>query len=393
MGSVSLASRRWKDIMARHMWAALVTDFRPSMTRQRSALLNPQSAILIHIRRLVIMSFSNPLLGGSGEEDLRRFLENMPQHRLREFKCFSALSPKTFKDLIIWQSKLERFDGYIKPIVADFQHCDWLLPHLSSIRFYKLVLRESTVERSLRIHKILFQGMSGLKQLHVCYDYRHISTAPEHAFVDVRSAFTDCICFPRLVVLSLCGVDISSSSQLFLGLFNLSKLRTLRLLDCIGVTTALNSISGWYSKNTGRLDTLHFNFPRVCVATNQGFPTAAVERFLMACPPLVSLRIEQYGPHPVRMECISRHGGTLQSLTLGTFTWPVDPGPDAPSYSAEDLEAILKTCRFITTLSIDMPFRSVNLGSVHDMGRGFELIKQKENESYIFTEFETILVS
>lgn len=392
MGSVSLASRRWKAVMARHMWAALITDFRPSITRHRSVLLNPQSGILIYIRRLVILSFSNPFLGGSGEEDLRRFLENMPQHRLREFRCFSALSPKTFKDLIVWQSKLERFDGYIKPLVAEFQHCDWLLPHLSGIRFYKMVLRESTVERSLKIHKVLFRGMSGLKQLHVCYDYRHISTAPEHAFVDVRSAFTYRICFPQLVVLSLCGVDISGSPQLFLDLFNLSKLRILRLLDCIGVATALRSISNWYSKNTGRLDTLHFNFPRVCVATNQGFPTAAVEGFLMACPPLISLRIEQYGPRPVRMECISRHGDTLQSLTLGTFTWPVDPGPDAPSYSAKDLEAILKTCRRLATLSIDMPFRLVDLGSVHDMGRCFELIKQKENEPCVFTEFETTLV-
>jgi hypothetical protein len=389
MGSACLVCRRWRDIMQRQMWETLTTSLRGTSTRHLYALYNPQSGILTHVRRLIIRKTDY-----TENESLRALLELMPRDSLKEFKSLSITSPQAFKDLFVWQTKLERFDAFVLPILSEFGTCDWILPFLSGIKSYKMLFRWPMADQSLKLHKLLFRGMSRLEQLNICFDQSRLSGAPVDAFVDIFSLLTSDYQFSRLQDLVMSGINIASSSWLLLDRFDISKLHTLRLRECIGITNLLNSMSDWYTENTGQLHTFEVIFPWAWVVVDQGFANAAVERFLTACPSLWILHIEHNGFHLVHTDCIARHGHTLQTLMVGTVSWLRSHyDPNAPSYSVQDLEAILEACQHLSSISLDMPMRLVNLGPLQQRGRYFQLAQQKKNEAYALPEFESVLVS
>jgi hypothetical protein len=395
MTNIRLVCSTWKALIGRQIWGTFITDFAPTARQDLHALLSPKSGILAYVRRLIVCKVPCLFLDDL-EEALTRFLECMPRGSLKVFLSLSTMSPAIFKDLIAWHPKLERFEAFIRPDEDEFTQCDWITRRLSEVRTYQMWVKRKTEEDSLEVHRRLMTGMLSLEDLEVYYEPRRVFQASEKLYVDISPALVSGTYFSRLSILTLMGVDMRACSSPLLERFEIYKLRKLNLLDCSFSSVFITSLSSWYTENAGLLDTFHFRYP--ChLSENAGMILrASLERFVAVCPSLSRLVIECRGHDALPVNCITKHGSTLQSLRIGMDAWPDRHNTVklyTPTYSAQDLEAILRACQTLESVGFDMPFDTVNLGSVSEAEPPFELARQSTNEMYALPEFEHFLVS
>jgi hypothetical protein len=101
---------------------------------------------------------------------LRRFLECMPRKSLKMFLSLSAMSPEISKDLIAWQSRLERFQTFIEPDEDEFTQYEWIAQRLPKLRTYQMWIKRKKKEDSLDFHRKLMIGMLRLQDSEVYYE-------------------------------------------------------------------------------------------------------------------------------------------------------------------------------------------------------------------------------
>ena len=395
MTNIRLVCSTWKALIGRQIWGTLITDFAPTEKQDLEALLSPGSGILPYVRRLIICKVPS-LFREDLEVALRRFLECMPRKSLKVFLSLSAMSPKIFKDLIAWHPKLERFEAFIEPEENEFTQYEWIAQRLSEVRTYQMWIKRKKEEDSLEFHRKLMTAMLRLQDLEVYYEPRRVYQASAKLYLDISPAFVNGTYFPRLSILTLMGVDMRTCTSPLLERFEVYKLRKLYLLDCSFSSIFIASLSSWYKENPGLLDTFHFRYPCHLSDPAAMILRASLEQFITVCPSLSRLIIEYRGHDALPVSCITKHGETLQSLRMGMDAWPDRHDTIklyTPTCSARDLETMLRACKKLEGVGLDMPFDAVDLGSVSDAEPSFELARQATDEMYALPQFEHFLVS
>ena len=376
--------------MARLMWATFTTDFQPCGPQDLDALLALRSGILPHVRRLVVQQPRDLVLTN---DCLKSILENMPRKSLKELINFNSMNLMDLKDVLLSQSGLQRIYGYIIPDPTDLQQCNWMWPYLSGIRIYTVILKEHTLTRELKMQQSLLHGLSMLKQLHICYDTYRSPSGVQEAFADISLMLTSELRLSRLKSILLWRIDMKQSSQLLFDRIDVSRLCTLRIVECIGVEPFLDRMADWYNDNSGSLEAFGFSFTKKWWVSNQNSTRYSVERFLLICPPLSFLCLDFCETPLLRTDCIIRHGKTLQKLHVSAYSWPAEPETSVQVYSVQDLEAILEACQRLIRISVDIPWGLVDLGSVDQQSCEYELTRCEGDQLLVLREFESMLVS
>jgi hypothetical protein len=155
--------------------------------------------------------------------------------------------------------------------------------------------------------------------------------------------------FPNLTVLRLWFLSIASpEGQTVCRSLNLSKVRTLELVECYPFIPLLESLFSFYTDNTGDLNELSIAVPTLPYQAPESIQT--VEKLLRACPQLESLQLDISQHGFVAKDCILAHCQTLIKLWISTGVSSLDD-----HLSAEDMGSILGACNKLNELAMNMP--------------------------------------
>ena len=326
------------------MWEELETDLGAASARSMATLLHPRSGILSHVRDLEINGTKE------GEDRLKLVIAAIPQDRVRSVWTEFDMGTLTLQLLLLSHRKIEDlcgFERFATPGHSESsdldskEHYEWMGPsllevlsiHLSTANRLESVSRccPKITTLSLRIHLISASGGTGTSLSAL---FNHLKEAP---------------LFPNLTVLRLWFLNIASpEGQTVCKSLNLSKVRTLELVECYPFIPLLDSLSPFYTDNTGDLNELSIAVPTPPYQAPESIQ--AVEKLLRACPQLESLQLDLSQHGFVAKDCILAHCQTLIKLWISTGVSSLDD-----HLSAEDMGSILGACNKLNELAMNMP--------------------------------------
>lgn len=329
--------------MAPMMWEELETDLGAASARSMATLLHPRSGILGHVRDLEINGTKE------GEDRLKLVIAAIPQDRVRSVWTEFDMGTLTLQLLLLSQRKIEYLSGFERLATPGHsessdldskEHYEWmgssllevLSIHLSTANRLESVSRccPKITTLSLRIHPVSASGGTGTS-LSALFNHKE---AP---------------LFPNLTVLRLWFLNIASpEGQTVCKSLNLSKVRTLELVECYPFIPLLESLSSFYTDNTGDLSGFSIAVPTPPYQAPESIQ--AVEKLLRACPQLESLQLDLSQHGFVAKDCILAHCQTLIKLWISTGVSSLDD-----HLSAEDMGSILGACNKLSELAINMP--------------------------------------
>ena len=402
MQTVSLVCHKWRVNLAPLMWYTLNTDLLLSKSQSMKALVNSQSMILPHVRRIIIAT-PRRVAGDSFEMNqiehkLRLLLTSLPHDRITHFMA-ATLRPSrhTIHMLLKSQRKLKELNFRIRPDeaftgkgplpihttgplmepplkdltgLAAYAHC---YPTLAkgSFEYYRKLLTY--------VPKLQTLSIAGTLCDHHPLDRLDMHHILQH---DIKEPI-----LTSLNTLRLKLIDLGMSHKAIFSNMNFANLRTLSLIGCNDMAPFLDNLLVQRANSDGRclshLSDLEIFFP--FHSPHPYSDIQAVQHFLETGPKLDKLTLD-----------VSRHAlinknaliaqSKLKSLELGT-------GEErrGRSYAVEDVKAILRACSELADIAINLPV--VSLGSLIDLAHDFRLGRPQNCLTHVETEFEAMLVS
>jgi hypothetical protein len=326
--AVCLVSREWRALMVPMLWEALTSTFQPTPSKSMAALLQPQSGILPHVKRVNVKSGRSPTAAvceSNIQATLRCLFTALPKQALHTFTSDLTLPASLLVQLLQSQPQLRylspRVDnpGSDEPVeVASVGGAPWLASSLSQLAELKVYVHSQStpkndesrflVENSVNISALGLLGQSG-------------STSAEmisRTVLDVPGAhnqgLTRTLELTRLLFASLCFANYSTT--MFKSI-NFSALVTLRIASCQRTTPFLEALTVLYSRSPCKLQRLHITL-RSHGDGEHDAAMQAIESLLQCVPPLRQIYIDVGADKLVSTTCLLRHGSTLRTLWLAT---------------------------------------------------------------------------
>ncbi|KAI4908041.1 uncharacterized protein J4E92_010987 [Alternaria infectoria] len=400
MQAVSLVCHKWRVNLAPLMWYTLNTDLLLSKSQSMKALVNSQSLILPHIRRIIIAT-PRRAAGDSFEMNqiehkLRLLLTFLPHDRITHFMA-TTLRPSrhTIHMLLKSQRKLKELNFRIRPDeaftgkgplplhtagplmepplkdltgLAVYVHCHPKVAE-NSFEYYRKLLTYVPKLQTLSIVGTLFDDRP-LDRLDMQHVLRH----------DIKEPI-----LTSLTTLRLKLIDLGMSHKAISRNMNFANLRTLSLIGCNYMAPFLDNLLVQRANSDGsylsHLSDLEIFFPSNSLHPDNDIQ--AVQRFLETGPKLDKLILDASRHALINKDAIIAQS-KLKLLGLGT-------GEErrGRSYAVEDVKAILAACSELANIAINLP--AVSLGSLIDLAHDFRLGRPQNFLTHVETEFEAML--
>ncbi|KAI4620694.1 uncharacterized protein J4E87_007020 [Alternaria ethzedia] len=370
MQAISLVCHKWRVNLAPLMWYTLNTDLLLSKSQSMEALVNSQSLILPHIRRIIIAT-PRRVAGDSFEMNqiehkLRLLLTSLPHDRITHFMA-TTLRPSrhTIHMLLKSQRKLKELNFRIRPDeaftgkgplplhtagplmepplkdltgLAVYVHCHPKVAK-NSFEYYRKLLTYVPKLQTLSIVGTLFDDRP-LDRLYMQHVLQH----------DIKEPI-----LTSLTTLRLKLIDLGMSHKAIFRNMNFANLRTLSLIGCNDMAPFLDNLLVQRANSDGsylsHLYDLEIFFPSNSLHPDNDIQ--AVQRFLETGPKLDKLILDASRHALINKDAIIAQS-KLKSLELGT-----GEERGGRSFAVEDVKAILNACTELADVAINFP--AVNL--------------------------------
>lgn len=397
MQAVSLVCHKYHAAIAPLMWYTLNTNLLPNETQSFEALINPQSMVLPHIRRILI---ATPRHGTDEvEHRLRLLLNSLPHDKLTHF-VVAALRPHrhTIQMLLKSQRKLKELNFRISlddasigngplPISKSSSSIGPILKDLTGLGVY-VHCHPNKARNSFEYYRKLLKYVPELQILSIVGmgDVHHLRDRLDMGLILQRKLEEPIL--TSLTTLGLKLIDLGTSHETIFTNMNLANLHTLSLIGCNEMAGFLDGLLVHRADSDGgylsHLSDLEIVFP--WHLSNPDTDVQAIQRFLETGPKLGKLTLDVSHHALIIKDAIIAQSTKLKSLELGTR----DDRP-ARSYAVEEVEAILDACSELTHIAINLP--AVSLGPLIDLAYDFHLGRPQNCLTHVETEFEAMLVS
>ena len=403
MQAVSLVCHKWRVNLAPLMWYTLNTDLLLSKFQSMKALVNSQSIILPHIRRIIIATprrvASDSFEMDQIEHKLRLLLTSLPRDRITHFMA-STLRPSrhTIHMLLKSQRKLEELNFRIRsdeaftgkgplPLHTGGPLMEPPLKDLTGLAVY-VHCHPKMAKNSFEYYRKLLRYVPKLQTLSIVgtlFDNRPLDRLDMHHILqhDIKQPILTSLTNLRLKL-----IDFGMSHKAISSNINFANLRTLSLIGCNDMATFLGGLLVQRANSDGSYLS-HLSDLEVFLPSNSPHPDndiQAVQHFLETGPKLEKLIVDVSCHALIKNNAIIARSNKLTSLQLGT-------GEDrvGRSYAVKDVKAILDASPKLANIAINLP--AVSLGSLIDLAHDFKLGRPQNCLTYIDTEFEAMLVS
>ena len=403
MQAVSLVCHKWRVNLAPLMWYTLNTDLLLSKSQSMKALVNSQSLILPHIRRIIIATLRR-VAGDSFEMDqiehkLRLLLTSLPHDRITHFMA-TTLRPSrhTIHMLLKSQRKLKELNFRIRPdetfagkgplpIRTTGPLMEPPLKDLTGLAVYAHCY-PTFAKGSFEYYRKLLTYVPKLQTLSIAgtlCDYHPLDRLDMHHILqhDIKEPI-----LTSLTTLRLKLIDLGMSHKVIFSNMTFANLRTLSLIGCNDMAPFLDNLLVQRANSDGRylshLSDLEIFFP--LHSPHPDNDIQAVQHFLETGPKLDKLTLDVSRHALINKDAIIAQYNNLKQLQLGT-----GEERGGRSYAVEDIKAILDASPRLATIAINLP--AVSLGSLIDLAHDFRLGRPQNCLTHVETEFEAMLVS
>ncbi|KAI4679368.1 uncharacterized protein J4E84_008398 [Alternaria hordeiaustralica] len=400
MQAVSLVCHKWRVNLAPLMWYTLNTDLLLSKSQSMKALVNSQSLILPHIRRIIIAT-PRRVAGDSFEMDqiehkLRLLLTSLPRDRITHFMA-STLRPSrhTIHMLLKSQRKLEELNVRIRsdeaftgkgplPLHTAGPSMEPPLKDLTGLAVY-VHCHPKIAKNSFEYYRKLLTYVPKLRTLSLAGTFDEYRPFDQLNLLHILQPDVRELTLTSLTTLLLKHIDLGISHKPIFSNIEFANLRTLSLINCSDMARFLGGLLIRRAKNDcGYLSDL--SELEISFNPNSPYPdddVQVVQHFLETGPKLEKLILDVSRHALINRNAIIAQSN-LKSLELGTGK--LRP---ARSYAVEDVKAILSACHELTHIALNLP--AVSLGSLIDLAHDFKLGRPQNCLTHVETEFEAML--